>query len=139
MPFLVTLLCGAIASLQMVHATTITVYSTEDVGVHTCPGASCTLRLALEVANDGDTIDFDAFVTGTITLSGDELLVDKNVTISGPGANVLAVDGNHASRVFHIASGKTVTNSGLTITNGSATNSPWWRRNLQRSRRADGE
>ena len=42
------------------------------------------------------------------------------MTINGPGANMLAVDGNHASRVFQISSGKTVTISGLTITNGSA-------------------
>jgi hypothetical protein len=32
----------------------------------------------------------------------------------------LAVDANHASRVFYIASGNDVTISGLTITNGSA-------------------
>ena len=46
--------------------------------------------------------------------------MNKSVTISGPGANTLAVDANHASRVFYIASGKDVTISGLTITNGSA-------------------
>jgi hypothetical protein len=56
----------------------------------------------------------------TIMLTSGELLVDDSVTISGPGANTLAVDANHASRVFHIASGKTVTISGLSITNGLA-------------------
>jgi hypothetical protein len=77
------------------------------------------LRQALADANDGDTINFDVSVTGTITLSSGELLVNDNITISGPGANILAVNGNAASRVFNIASGKTVTISGLTITNGS--------------------
>src|SRR5439155_288520 len=38
---------------------------------------------------------------------------------SGPGANVLAVNGNANGRVFHISPGKTVTISGLTITNGA--------------------
>src|SRR5206468_2716734 len=40
--------------------------------------------------------------------------------ILGPGANNLAIDGNAASRVFYIVSGKTVSISGLTIANGSA-------------------
>ena len=42
----------------------------------------------------------------TIMLTSGELLVDKSVTISGPGANMLAVDANHASRVFYIARGQ---------------------------------
>ncbi|PYK56369.1 MAG: hypothetical protein DME48_01455, partial [Verrucomicrobia bacterium] len=112
--FLITLLCAAIASLQSVHAVTITVTSTADSGANT-------LRQALADSNDGDTIDFS--VTGTITLSSGELLVNDSITISGPGADILAVDANHASRVFHIASGKTVTISGLTITNGAVTGS----------------
>ena len=74
------------------------------------------LRQALADANDGDTIKFA--VTGTIGLTSGELLVVKNITISGPGAENLAVNGNNQSRVFHIAPGQTVTISGLTIING---------------------
>jgi hypothetical protein len=111
--FLFTLLCAAIASLQSVHAVTITVMNTNDSG-------ASSLRQALADANDGDTINFGAPVTGTITLTSGELLVNDSITISGPGANVLAVNGNAASRVFHIASGKTVTISSFTVTNGSA-------------------
>jgi hypothetical protein len=107
-----TLLCAAIASVQIVNAATITVTSIADSGANT-------LRQALADANDGDTINFDVSITGTITLTSGELLVNKNVTISGPGANVLAVNGNAASRVFYINPGLTVTISGLTITNGS--------------------
>ena len=108
--FLTMLLCAAIMSLQTVSAATITVTSTADSGAGT-------LRQALANANDGDTIDFS--VTGTITLSSGELSVNDSITISGPGANVLAVSGNHVSGVFFIATGKTVTISGLTITNGT--------------------
>ncbi len=108
---LFTLLFAAIASVQMVHAATITVISTADSGVGS-------LRQALADANDSDTINFS--VTGTITLASGELLVNDSITVSGPGADVLAVNGNAASRVFHIASGKTVTISGLTVTNGHA-------------------
>src|SRR5213080_2090827 len=65
-----------------------------------------------------DTIDFA--VTGTIGLTSGELLVDKSITISGPGAGKLVIDGNAKNRVFHVCSGTTVTVSGLTITNGNA-------------------
>ncbi len=44
--------------------------------------------------------------------------MDKSITISGPGAENLAVNGNAKSRAVHIASGETVTISGLTIING---------------------
>src|SRR5205085_8077671 len=43
-----------------------------------------------------------------------------SVTINGAGADVLAVDGNAAGRVFFITSGQTVTISGFTIRNGHA-------------------
>jgi hypothetical protein len=92
------------------HATTIIVSNTNDSG----PGS---LRQALASANDGDTIDATG-ISGAITLSSGELLVDKSVTINGAGADVLAVDGNATSRVFQIGSGETVTISGLTIRNG---------------------
>jgi hypothetical protein len=91
-------------------ATTITVTNTNDSG----PGS---LRQALSIANDGDIIDFA--VTGTITLTSGELLVNDGVTISGPGAANLAVNGNHTSRVFYIVSGEVVVISNLAIANGS--------------------
>ena len=93
-------------------ATVIVVTNTNDSG----PGS---LRQALLDANDGDTINFDSSLKGqTITLTSGQLNVDKDVTISGPGANHLAVDGNAKDRVFYINPATTVTISGLTITNG---------------------
>jgi hypothetical protein len=100
------------ATVLSAHAGTITVVNTNDSG----PGS---LRQALVDANDGDTITFA--VTGTIGLTSGELLVDKDVTISGPGAGNLAVDGNAKSRVFHTSTGATVAISGLTIRNGVVT------------------
>jgi len=77
------------------------------------------LRDALAIANDGDTINFDSSLNGeTITLTSGELNVDKDVTISGPGANNLAVDGNAQSGVFYVNPGNTITISGLTVANG---------------------
>src|SRR5438874_5720810 len=104
----VALLCAAVISPS---AATITVTNTNDSG----PGS---LRQALADASDGDTINFA--VTGTIGLTSGELLVGTSITISGPGAANLAVNGNATSRVFHIGSGRTVTISGLTVTNGNA-------------------
>jgi hypothetical protein len=104
--------CGTFATAS--HAATITVMNTNDSG-------SGSLRQALADANDGDTIDFSVTTPATITLTSGQLEVSKSITISGPGANLLAADANHNSRVFAINSGLTVTISGLTITNGSTT------------------
>jgi parallel beta-helix repeat protein len=90
------------------HAATIPVTNTNDSG----PGS---LRQALANANNGDRINFA--VTGTITLTSDGLGITKNVTISGPGANQLAVNGNQALFVFGVFPQRTVSISGLRIRN----------------------
>jgi Right handed beta helix region len=98
------------------EAATITVTNTNDSG----PGS---LRQALATANNGDTINFA--VTGTITLGNDELVIGKNVTIAGPGANQLAINSSQQfgpPAIFHVVSGKTVTISGLTIAVGGIHN-----------------
>ncbi len=91
---LFTLLGAAISSVQSVHAATITVTNLNDSG----PGS---LRQALADANSGDEINFS--VTGTITLTSGELAVsEKYVTISGPGANLLAVSRPNTAPCFPI-------------------------------------
>jgi hypothetical protein len=96
-----------------------TVTNTEDNPVAPPPGS---LRHAIATAASGDTIEFSAAVTGTITLGGAELLIDKNLTITGPGADVLAISGNQRSPVFRVPAGKVVAISGLTIRDGKAAN-----------------
>jgi hypothetical protein len=89
----------------------IVVTNTNDSG----PGS---LRDALAAANDSDTIDATG-VSGTILLISGELQITHNVTINGPGAGNLAVNGNATFRVFeNFASNVTI--SGFTITDGSA-------------------
>ena len=96
------------------QAATITVINTNDSGAGS-------LRQALLDIVDGDTIDFDPSLNGqTITLAGSELLVNKSVSINGPGPNNVTIDGNHTSRVFHVSGGVIATIDGLTVTNGSA-------------------
>ncbi|HEX4696925.1 MAG TPA: choice-of-anchor Q domain-containing protein [Candidatus Udaeobacter sp.] len=98
------------------QATTITIINTNDSG----PGS---LRQALAVVNDGDTIDFDSALNGqTITLMSAELLINKSITVMGPGANLLTVARAQNApefRIFHVTAGHSVTIQGLTITNGS--------------------
>src|SRR2546430_12263221 len=87
------LVCAVVIS---VHANVITVTNTNDSG----PGS---LRQALADANDGDTITFA--VTGIIGLTSGEPVIDRNITISGPVANLLAVfrAANAAPfRTFHV-------------------------------------
>src|SRR5262249_5381826 len=83
------------------------------------------LRAVIAQAQEGDQIVFDRSLHGeTITLTSGELAIAKSLDIEGLGADLIAISGNHASRIFDISGGVTVTISGLTITNGLAVGSP---------------
>src|ERR1043165_4279052 len=96
------------ATAMSAHAATITVINTNDSGAGS-------LRQALAVAHDGDRIIFA--VSGMITLTSGGLGVTKNVTISGPDANQLAVNGSQALFAFGVFPQRTVSISGLSIRN----------------------
>ena len=77
------------------------------------------LRDTIAAASSGDTIVFDPSLAGqTITLTSGELALTKNLDIEGPGADHLAVSGDHAGRVFNISGGVTITIAGLRISDG---------------------
>jgi hypothetical protein len=78
------------------------------------------LRADLGLALAGDTVAFADNVRGTITLITGELAVSANVTILGPGADLLSVSANQAAKIFHVLPGTSVSLSGLTLTGGSA-------------------
>jgi hypothetical protein len=113
---LLAVLVSASFCLQQASEATITVINNNDSGLGS-------LREAISASYSGDTIDFDSSLNGqTITLTSGELFIRfKNLTISGPSANLLVINGNAAGRVFHITSLSDVTISGLTITNGATT------------------
>jgi hypothetical protein len=93
---------------------TLIVTSTADSGAGS-------LRDALVIAGDGDTIQFAAALNGqTIGLTSGELVIDNNITISGPGPNLLSVSKTSSSpqRIFHVMPGHAVTIEGLTIKSG---------------------
>jgi hypothetical protein len=56
----------------------------------------------------------------TISLTSGELIVNKNVTITGPGQASLTIDGNLNSGVFVVDANTVVEISGLTVANGKS-------------------
>lgn len=114
---------AALLPIAPVAAATLTVNSLADDGNGTCTAAKCTLRDAILGTSAGDTVGFSLPASSTITLTNGQLLIDKNMTISGPGPGALSVRRSSAAgtpsfRIFNIAASATATLSGLTIANG---------------------
>jgi predicted outer membrane repeat protein len=90
-----------------------------------CGIADCTLIEALAASNanaSANTITFAPGVSGTIFNSfGPGRSITHPVTITGPGARTLTIDGKGAHRIFNIQAGAgSVSISGLTLANGKA-------------------
>jgi len=64
-----------------------------------------------------DSIQFNSGISA-ITLTSGQLSPTGELSIIGPGANILSISGNNNSVIFNIGSGATVTISALTITQG---------------------
>src|SRR5262249_38833260 len=84
------------------------------------------LREAIAYANTlagASTITFQSGLTGTLTLTGGVLTLSDTsgtITIQGPGASLLTIDGNNASEVFQVNAGVGAALDSLTIAHGSA-------------------
>jgi len=99
---------AALALAATAQAESYTVRNTDDAG-------QGSLRDALDDAEDGDTILFASDVRGAIVLT-DPIDVDHAVSIKGPGADVLTLNGGEVSTVLDVTADATV--SGLAITGG---------------------
>ena len=77
-----------------------------------CDAADCTLREAITAANAnvGRIIAFAPGVTGTIQLAAALPSLNANMTIQGPGANLLTVRRNIGGsyRIFNISSNSVI-------------------------------
>lgn len=107
---------------------TLTVTRTADTNDGACE-SDCSLREAIAAAVSGDTIVFSSPSFNSpqvITLSEADgfqsLIINKNLTITGKGANLLTVrrspSATAAFRIFEIGTGFNVSVNGMTITGG---------------------
>lgn len=109
-------------------------FSLDGVCELTSGGGECTLRAAIQEANNDNNdsvITFDPSLAGSTILLGSGLpLIDasstRTVMITGPGADLLTIDGDGTiSRIFFVNDSfscdgtLTVKISGLTVTNGA--------------------
>src|SRR5262249_13852078 len=104
----------------------VTALTDEDNGtIDPAFGSGTSLREAINFANadpsGGDTVTFSRGLAGTLALAGGALpAITANMTIAGPGANVLSFDGQGASGILSIKAGANATITGLTLANGNA-------------------
>jgi len=122
--FLLLLLVGGAAAVHA-QAATLTVTKTEDTNDGVCD-VDCSLREAVAVAASGDTVVFSSLFNSpqTITLTLGQIAIDKNLTITGTGQDLVTISGNNASRIFFTnGDGFTINISGITFRDGNG-NSP---------------
>ncbi len=128
-----------VGALDRIEPTIFTVNSTadgtdnllEDGKCSTGVPQQCTLRAAVQQSNrtsGNDTINFASNVSGTINLTLGHISIDTepdSLTINGPkpkpGARILTVSANNASRVFFNADDATAVINRLKISKGNAT------------------
>ncbi len=119
----------------LLSATELVVTTNQDVTSNTDGLITLREALAFAASNPGaDTITFGdgSVIAGgtnfsdatadTITLGGTELRINSNVTLDGPGAALLSISGNNASRVFRVNSGFAAEIRDVTITGGNLPN-----------------
>ena len=106
---------GAATAAITVNCGPTVVTSSNDTGAGS-------LRSIINSACVGATITFDMNqVVSPLAFHGSDLVINKNLTIQGPGVNTLTVRGGGAARVFNIQTGATVAISDLTMSDGNST------------------
>ena len=107
------------------QASTVTVDRLDDpAGASACTAAAndCSLRGALTAAVTGDTVSLGAGVHALDPAQG-ELKIDKNLAITGLGADKTTISGGRAVRIFNIGSvdpAVSVTVAKVKLTEGQA-------------------
>ena len=100
-----------------VQAATFTVTNLNDSG----PGSLRQAVLNANATGGADTIQFQAGLVGTITLTSNIEITDS-LTINGPAASQLTISGNKAQQIFYINSATNpvavVAINGLTLRDG---------------------
>ncbi len=106
--------------LQLAFATTYQVNTLSDSSDGSCSDGNCSLRDAITLGSDGDSINITA--KGTLYLKAQLPIIDsKTLIISGSGVNDLNISCRKSCRHFKITSGGLYL-SNLTLLDGNSTN-----------------
>ncbi|MBN1679868.1 MAG: SH3 domain-containing protein [Anaerolineae bacterium] len=122
---IITLAAGLALSFQpgrTVHAASYVVNTLVDENDFSCVDGDCSLRDAIMLANAsvGVPDDISFTVTGTINLTLGPLNIMDTLTITGPGARSLAINGGTLiTAMIGVLAPVSVTISGLTLQNAS--------------------
>ena len=89
-----------------------------------------TLREAIEIANSTPEVDqivFSSSLANQTIVLGGEILISSSMTITGLGAELLAISGDNSTRIFRVDDSSTETDlivglSGLSLINGFSDN-----------------
>jgi hypothetical protein len=102
---------------------TVTISANSSLVTDTTDNGPGSLRQAVANASSGDTVTFDPMFFGaphTITLTS-PVTISTSINVNGPGANLLSLNGNGVSRIFHVnVALLTVTLRGMSLINGHA-------------------
>lgn len=102
------------------RATTYTVNTLDDHFDSSCDSSDCTLREAVNAANSGDTVNFDASLSGAIVLAGGTITPAHDITIDGPTSNLILIDAAFNGAAFQCNNSVTLTLNRLNIVDGSS-------------------
>ncbi len=82
------------------------------------------LRWCINNAHSGSTITFAQSLSGTIELTGGDLVVgsSKRLTIVGPGANQLTISSGNSNAIIHVSKGAMLNISSLSFKNSETDN-----------------
>jgi hypothetical protein len=112
-------------ALAIALGSTLAVVTPREASAHVENVVNCadagtgSLRDAVATAASGDTVDFSALTCSTITLTSGAIVVAQSaLTLSGPGADQLVIDGDFADRVLQHTGTGTLVVDGIAIRNG---------------------
>src|SRR5688500_10404584 len=87
--------------VQAAQVLTVNTLAATNDGI--CDAFDCSLLDAVTSAESGSTIKFASGLSGTITLAGNAFDIATDLTIEGPGADVITLSGGHINRIFTVA------------------------------------
>jgi len=80
-----------------------------------------TLRDVISCSPSNTNVGFILPPLSQITLTSGEILIEKNITLSGTGILNLTISGNNSSRIFQVQTGRSLTIKDMVLKDGAAT------------------